>query len=126
MKSLKIYVTYLVFVSLVLYSGYLYSLRLDYVPWGSRHNDGLFFLAYYIIILPLLIIAAIIKRIFLKDSPHPFIKNSFFLYLLIISLPALDTHGSQISLALGVIACALVCVCILAEIAIYGVQPLNQ
>ena len=126
MKFFKIYFIYLAFLSLVIYSGYLYSLRWDYLSWGASNRDGLFFIAYYVIIMPLMIITAIIKRLMLKTISNAFGKNNFFLYLLLISLPALDTHGSQISLGFGVVICIIICICILLEIAKYKIKISKQ
>lgn len=118
MNTIKSFLIFIVFFTLVIYSAYLYSLRFDYLPWGSSKRDGLFFLAYYLIILPLMIIVAILKRYILKNRASVFLRNSFFLYLLVISLPSFDTFGSQIALGFGVTLCVIVAIVILVEM--YG------
>lgn len=125
MKSLKIIIIYIVFITLVIESAYLYSIRWNLVPWGSSQRDGLFFLAFYTIVLPLLILAAIIKRYFLRHRGSIFIRYSFFVYLLLIGLPAIDTFGSQIALGLGVSICLIICGCIFVEIIKYKNQILR-
>jgi len=115
MKYFKIYITYFVFIGLIIYTAYLYSLRWDFVIWGSSKRDGLFFLLYYIAVLPMLLVTSIVKRYFLKNESSIYLKNSFFLYTILVTSPALDTHGSQVALALGVVLCIIVCICILFE-----------
>lgn len=115
MKLFKLYFVYALFFSLIICSGYLFSLRWNFVPWGSGSNDGLFFLFYYIAVLPLLIITSIAKRILLKKYQNSFLKNSFFFYTATITLPAIDTYGSQTSLALGTCFCIMVSISILVE-----------
>lgn len=108
MKKIKACVVHLIFLFLVYYSGYLYSLRSDYVPWGNSLNDGLFFIAFYIIILPLQIIASVAKWLLFKRDSNNFKKYIFFFYVLLISIPALDFEGSQKSLAFGIgISCII-------------------
>lgn len=115
MKAIQSHLIFITFLSLVIYSGYLYSLRFDYLPWGSSKNDGLFFLAYYLIILPVMFILAILKRYRLKNKTSTFLRNSFFLYLLVVSLPSLDIYGSQIALGFGVTLCTIVAIIVLFE-----------
>lgn len=115
MKRLRIGATYIVFFALVIESGYLYSIRWDYVSWGSSRRDGLFFLSFYIITIPLLVAVAILKRSFFRNSEKPFMKVSFFAYALAVGLPSIDTSGSQISLGLGVIICIGISICVLLE-----------
>lgn len=122
MKYFKIYLTYVVFIGLITYTAYLYSLRWDFVVWGSSKRDGLFFLLYYIAILPMFLVTSIVKRYFLKNESSIYLKNSFFLYTILVTTPALDTHGSQVALALGVVFCIIVCICILFEIVKYKGQ----
>lgn len=116
MKKNKLYVIILIFLCLTIYSGYLYSLRLDYLPWGDSNRDGLFFLAYYLIMLPSMIVIAFLKRLLFKDKATGLQRNSFFFYILFISLPAVDTHGSQISLGLGFVFCLFVSILVLLEL----------
>lgn len=125
MKYFKISFTYLIFIVIVLQARYLYSLRCDFLPWGSSLRDGLFFLAFYFIILPLLIVVAIIKGYLLRHNENSFIKYSFFLYLFLIGLPAIDTFGSQIALGFGVSICIIICACIFIEIIKYKNQILR-
>jgi len=115
MKKIKIIFSYIVFIVLVIESGYLYSIRWDFVPWGSSLRDGLFFLAFYTIIIPLLVATAVFKRSLMRNSNQSFIRNSFFVYSLAIILPSIDTSGSQASLGLGVIVSGIISVCTLLE-----------
>lgn len=115
MKLIKSYLIFITFLALVVYSAYLYSLRFDYVPWGSSKRDGLFFLAYYLIIIPLMLIVAILKRYRFKNKTSAVLRNSFFLYIIVISLPSLDTYGSQIALGFGVILCMIISLLVLFE-----------
>jgi hypothetical protein len=85
------------------------------VPWGSSKRDGLFFLAYYLIIIPLMLIVAILKRYRFKNKTSAVLRNSFFLYIIVISLPSLDTYGSQIALGFGVILCMIISLLVLFE-----------
>lgn len=119
MKTFIPYTIYLVFISLIIYSGYLYSIRWNFAPWGSSNNDGLFFLFYYILVLPMLLITSILKRIFLKHQKDIYLKYSFYIYTLVISLPSLDTYGSQISLGFGVTLSMLITTLITIELCKY-------
>ncbi|KHD90225.1 hypothetical protein AH06_00395 [candidate division TM6 bacterium Zodletone_IIa] len=116
MKLLLTYIIYLVFLGLIIFSAWLYSLRWDFVPWGSHNNDGLFFLYYYIAVIPAMLLTAILKRLILKQETTAYRKNSFFLYLFLISIPALDTHGSQVALAFGFFICVVCLISTLYEI----------
>lgn len=116
MKHIKLYAVFAIFLSLVIYAAYLYSLRFDYLPWGSSKRDGLFFLAYYLIILPCMLVVAFVKNLILRGKSTFVLKNSFFFYLFMIALPSLDTHGSQFSLGLGITFCLITSVLILFEI----------
>lgn len=115
MKPIKSYLIFITFLALVVYSAYLYSLRFDYVPWGSSKRDGLFFLTYYLIIIPLMLIVAILKRYRFRNKTSAVLRNSFFLYIIVISLPSLDTYGSQIALGFGVILCMIISLLVLFE-----------
>ena len=112
----KLYTIYLIFLTLILQSFYLYSIRWNFVPWGSSIHDGLFFLFFYFIVLPAIIVIAILKRSLFKSKSASFFKrNSFFIYTLLIALPSIDAYGSQLALGIGSSACLIACVCILIE-----------
>src|SRR5271154_2710508 len=113
--------TYLIFFVLIIQSGFFYSILWHFVPWGNDSDEGLFFLAFYIIDIPLLAIIAFIKRLILKGQ-NQYLRNSFFIYTFLIALPALDTYGSQISVGLGTTICAIVCICIVIELIKYRKQ----
>lgn len=101
-------VIYILFLVLVVYTGYLYSLRFELVPWGSARRDGLFFLVFYFCILPALVIISGIKR-YVYKTYNSFLKNSFFLYSILITIPAIDTYARQLSLAFSFfISCTIV------------------
>jgi hypothetical protein len=122
MKIFKSAFIYLIFIGLTLQAGYLYSILWDFVPWGSSSRDGLFFLFFYIAVLPLLIITSIVKWFLFKKQQSLFLKGSFFLYSTLVGLPAIDTYGSQISLGIGVTICTIVCICIVIEVIKYRKQ----
>jgi hypothetical protein len=126
MKRIKFYFVFALYFSLVVYSGYLYSLRWDFLHPGANLRDGLFFLAFYIIILPLLIVTSILKIYFFKPILNNYLKFSFVLYSLLITLPAIDTTGSQTSLAMGTIFCLLTSLCILVEAYIIHTKYLTR
>ena len=111
----KVVIPFLIFLILVGLSGYLYSVRSDLVFWGSSKRDGLFFLFFPIIVLPLMLITAFAKRFLIAKFQRGYLKNSFFLYFILIGLPALDTHGSQASLAAGMSICLLVFITVILE-----------
>ncbi len=115
MKITKLDFTFFTFLCLLIYAFYLYSLRLDYLPWGSRQRDGLFFLSFYLFILPSLLINAALKKFFLKKTGSLIYQNSFFMHIALICIPALDIYGSQLSLLIGVIFCLIGSILVLGE-----------
>jgi hypothetical protein len=122
MRVTIITILYFFFFVLAGESGYLYSIRWNWVSWGSSQREGLFFLAFYTVILPLLIAISVIKCYLLRHAKTTFIKYSFFAYLAMVGLPAIDTFGSQKTLALGTSASLIICVCALGEFVKYRKQ----
>jgi hypothetical protein len=115
MKRFGIYSLFLIFFTLITYSGYLYSLRWNFFNPVAGLRDGLFFLAFYIIILPLLLLVSSLKTFYFKSVSNSFLKFSFFLYTLLIAFPSVDTTGSQMSLGIGTIFSFLCGLWIVAE-----------
>lgn len=111
----KLYFPIIAFLILVLYAGYLYSLRWDFLPWGSSRRDGLFFLGFYFIVLPLMLMVSFLKRFWAVYNNNWFKSHNFFIYVVLIALPSVETYGSQISLAIGVIISFTVAVLIIFE-----------
>jgi hypothetical protein len=108
MNNNKITSTVLGFEALVTCYFYLYSLRCDSVPWGSHHNDGLYFLMYYLIVLPAMIILSIVK-VFEKER-QLFFRLNYFLYAFLISLPAIISLRTQFMLNTGMIISAIIAI----------------
>ena len=96
----------LVFEILVLYSFYLYSLRCDFVFWGSSLRDGLYFLEFFILIVPVMVILSVLK-VFLKLA-NTFFRFNYFLYTLLIAIPGIGDAYSQTSLMAGMTICIVV------------------
>lgn len=63
-----------------------------------------------------MLIVAFFKRHILKNKASFFLRNSFYFYLLAISLPSLDTYGSQIALGFGVTLCSIILILVLTEV----------
>jgi hypothetical protein len=108
MKKYFLIVLYLLFAMFIVFAGYLYSLRCNFVSWGSSLHDGLFFLAFYIFILPALLIIGIAKNYLAKRVVVSIKSNNFFYCTMLVALPALDLHGTQVSLLAGCIV-SLIC-----------------
>jgi hypothetical protein len=101
MRNNKFYILYVFYLGLVIYCGYLYSLRIDNVPWGSSKRDGLFFISFYIILLPLLIMISTLNYYLSTKNLKLYFKKKLFYYTILIALPAIDTKGHQLSLTIG-------------------------
>ncbi len=115
---------YAIFECLVLYSFYLYSLRSDIVFWGSSLNDGLYFLAYFFCVLPLIILVSALKNLFEKRMR--LIRFSYYIYAIFISIPALISLRSQLMLNIGMLICLLVAVINFIEYLYFRKQPISK
>ena len=93
---------YAIYEILTLFAFYLYSLRSNFLPWGSHANDGLYFLAYFIIVLPAMLGVSLSKALLSKGN---FAKRySYFAYTILISMPAIVSLKAQLSITIGVTA----------------------
>ena len=70
--------------------------------WGDTTHDGLYFLAYYIYILPALIILSIINAVLIKRR---IMRFSYILYIVLMTIPAIISIKSQMTINLGVLVC---------------------
>jgi hypothetical protein len=118
MKKLN---TFLLFGALIAYTFHLYSLRSDLVPWGSSRNDGLYFLVYYFVVLPLMLLVSFLKsKFYTLDDFYK--KINFFIYAIIVSIPAIVSLRLQLFLNLGMLVCVLVLAAVVYEFIKVGVR----
>ncbi len=100
-KIIALILVYICFVLLSAYTFYLYALKSDYTPWGNSLRDGLYFLALFIIILPLMVLMSIFKILLWKINS--FIRFSFLFYALLTVLPSAISIKIPISLGIGML-----------------------
>ena len=113
MKKIKKILIFVAFGLLISYTFYLYSLRSDYVSWGSGLRDGLYFLVFFIIVLPLMILLSVLK-LFIKEQ-NILLRTSYFFYTFLITIPAIGDAYSQSKLIWGMSICLIVLVLNISE-----------
>ena len=118
MQKIKTIAIFLVFEMLVSYTFYLYSLRSNYVPWGSGLRDGLFFLVLFVVVLPAMLLLSVFK-VFLKRQKIV-LRFNYFLYSLLIIIPALGNAYSQSGLLAGMVICILIFLLNILEYLLYS------
>ncbi len=108
MKRIVIVVSYLLFTLLALCTAYLYSIRCNNVPWGNSLRDGLYFLAYLMIILPAMLVLSVIRFFLWKRNDY--IRFSCVLYTLITLILAIlyNYDDSQVFVTCAMIICFLI------------------
>lgn len=105
-KNIVILLLFGCFNLFVVNTFYLYSIRSDYVPWGSALTDGLFFLAFFIWVLPSMILLSVLK-LFIKKQDLIF-RFSYFFYSFLVAVPAIGDAYSQSKLLWGMGLCIFV------------------
>jgi hypothetical protein len=112
-RSIAMVLIYLCFIFLSGYIFYFYSLKSELVCWGNKSRDGLYFLALFFLLLPLMVLLSILKILLWKINNY--IRFSFLLYALLVTLPAIISIKSQVSLGVGMLVCIIVCILIIIE-----------
>lgn len=112
-RSIGIFLLYFSFIFLSAYIFYLYSQKSELVFWGNKSRDGLYFLVFFYLLLPLLLLLSILKIVLYKVNNY--IRFSFLFYTLLVALPATVSIKSQISLSIGMLFCVIACILIIVE-----------
>jgi hypothetical protein len=93
----------IIYSIVLIFAGYLYSLKSDYLYWGDSKREGLYLLALFVIVAPLLVISASINYYLNRTLNEIRIKFDLFVCLVLILLPAILSLKSQKSIILGFI-----------------------
>lgn len=109
MNSNLIFINRLFYISILVYTSYLYSLRCDFFYWGNSKHDGLYLLAIYILIVPMLLISSTINHFIEKVEPN----YELYIYIPVVILPALISLKAQSSLFVGTVLPILISIIIL-------------
>jgi hypothetical protein len=121
-------ITFILFECLVIFAFYLYSLHSDFLPWGNSHRDGLDMLFFFFVGLPGMMLLSLIKMIIWKSND--FIRYSYWLYTVMISLLAFICAGKYSRPLLSTLIAVSVIVAICNVIEFYfwldKLQPSKQ
>lgn len=103
-------IQFFLFQFLVMLTWYLFSLKIDFFSWGNSTNDGLYFLVYYFIVLPIMIIIVGFRFKMLNDLK---VKNlihylSHIIFILLISYQPLINLKTNTMYIIGVFSTTLV------------------
>ena len=111
----KLILVVVLFECLLCFSSYLFSIRSDIVPWGNSLRDGLYFLAFYVCILPAMLVLSFIK-ITLCDRRNVYVKYSYLLYSILIFGVSLGDAYSQLNINGGMFLSLFLTIIVVAEV----------
>lgn len=109
-KGVLLFGTYILLSFLLAYTGYLYSIRCDYVFWGNRHRDGLYFLAYIFYVLPAMAFVSFLRLYLWRRIDFIQFSSAIYTTLTVIFAILYNYFDSQKFILLSMTSCFILAI----------------